>query len=240
LSVAVAVEAFVLGTVALLAFETTIVPLEPCEIRSPEVTAIDRVDDEVLVALADFADVVALAVVGTVATATVPVTTPLETAGAKIELPEIDGEVAAAEGTTVPLAGVAPTLIELVTAIVEAVVAVPAVVAVTIPFVTRAVLPLTVGVVAVVAGTTVPDAGVAPTPSAPVTARGEADAVDALLLPFDTPDTVAAPANTTPPPPPPPTPPVTARSPLGELTDGFTVDWGFTSIAGGTTAPPVG
>jgi len=209
LSVAVAVEAFVLGTV-LLALETTTVPFEPCEIRSPEVTGIDRVEDAFVLALADVADVVALAVVGTAATATVPVMTPLETAGAKIEVPEIDGDVAAAEGTTVPLAGVAPTLIELVTAIVEGVVAVLAVVAVTVPFVTRAVLPLTVGVVAVVAGTTVPAAGVAPTPSAPVTARGEADAVDALLLPVDTepPDAVAAPASTTPPPPPPPTPPV--------------------------------
>jgi hypothetical protein len=201
----------VLGTVV-LAFETTICPLEFCVIRSPNLT--DRVDDDVVVAFAVVADVVARAVVGTLVTAAVPLTMPLETAGAKIALPEIDGDVDAADGTTVPLAGVAPTLIEFVTAIVEAVVGVPVATVftlVTTPFVTRAVAPLTVGVVAVVAGTTVPLAGVAPTPRAPVTARGEADAVDTAVLPvdIDPPDTVAAPERTTPPPPPPPTPPVT-------------------------------
>ena len=101
---------------------------------------------------------------------------------------------------------------------------------------------LKIGVVAFVAGTTVPAAGVAPTPIAPVAATEEADAVEATLaLPVDTepPDAVAAPATSAPPPPPPPTPPVTPRSPPGELTDGFTVDCGFTSIAGGITAPPV-
>src|SRR5206468_1420625 len=36
-------------------------------------------------------------------------TTPLMTCGAKIALPEIEGEVALAAGTTTPLAGVAPT-----------------------------------------------------------------------------------------------------------------------------------
>jgi len=212
LTLGTVVEAFVLGTVV-LAFETTICPFAFCVILSPDVTGIDRVADDVVVAFAVVADVVDLALAGTLITALVPVTTPFETAGMNTALPEIVGDVDAAEGTTVPLAGVAPTLIEFVTAIVEAVVVAPVavvVVPVTIPFVKRAVLPLTLGVVAVVAGTTVPLAGMAPTPNAPVTAIGDADAVDTLPVPVvtDVPETIVPPEITTPPPP--PTPPAIA------------------------------
>src|SRR5260370_8346488 len=109
----------------------------------------------------------------------------------------------------VPGAGVAPTLIELVAAIVAAVFEVP----VTTPFIAcgaTTAVPLTLGEVVVVAGTTVPLAGVAPTPRAPVTARGDAVAT---------------------PPPPPTTPPRTPWSPKGELTHGVPGHSAFTSPA---------
>ena len=149
-------------------------------------TGIERTDEDV-VAFAVVADAFAV-VVGTLVTAVVPV-------------------------TAVPLGSVAPTLVELVTANIALVVALLAV-AGTAPFVMRAELALSVGVVAVVAGTTVPAASGAPTPMAPAVTRDEVAAVAADdPLDTDVPDATALPAITTPPPPPPPTPPVTATSP---------------------------
>src|SRR6266852_3191728 len=138
----------------------------------------------------------------------VPVTTALEIAGLKTELPEIVGDVAVVDVRIVPLAGVAPTPIALVTLIGEVVVVEPLAVCeveVTTPFDTcgaKRALPEIEGVVALLVGTIAPAAGVAPTPIAPVTTRGEPAAVV-------TPDPLMTAVEATPP----PTPPVIPATP---------------------------
>jgi hypothetical protein len=189
------------------------------------------------------ADVVVRSAVGAT-TRVVPVTLPLETRGAKTALPEIVGDVAAVDGTTVPLAGAAPTPTALLMVIAElaAVFAVVAVVPVMVPLTTcgaKTALPETVGEVAIAVGTTVPLAGVAPTLTAPVTASGDVAAVvaaavvaavvAAFTLPTVPRNTASSAATVA------AVPFPIAGTPTGELTDGFTVSCGFTTIAGGTT-----
>jgi hypothetical protein len=166
------------------------------------VTAIDFVVDDVTRAVLTLAfDVVdvTFAAVAAVETA----------AGAKIALPEIEGDVAVVNGTTVPLAGVAPTVIEFVIAIGDVV---------------------TVGDVAVMAGTTVPIAGVAPTPTAAVVAVAAAEVAGTVAAALVAATVFRKSASSTA-----IDPPSARAGTPGELTDGLIVGCGFTIIAGGTT-----